>query len=64
VPLNFLGLKWCREPQKVEKHWFRGSVKIRKVKHHHPSTTLLQEFRGPPVVRDNTLGFHGNYFDI
>jgi len=21
VPPNFLGLKGCREPQKVEKHW-------------------------------------------
>jgi hypothetical protein len=25
---------------------------------------LSQEIRGPPVVRNNTLGVHENYFDL
>jgi len=27
-------------------------------------TPLLQESRGPPVVRNDTLSVHGNYFDF
>jgi hypothetical protein len=27
-------------------------------------TLLLQELRGPPVVCNNTLGVHGNYFEF
>ncbi len=48
----------------VAQAWSRGSMKNQKSKELYPFVPLLQELRGPPEVRNNTLNIHGNYFDF